>query len=159
MRDRSAIGPPKAPTCWLGRTSLRNGKRESVEIAGWMKWTRRCEDRRRCVADVRMCCDDGSTKGCEDVRRVGWPARGPGENRVTVARTAGDQPLNTRRSNCHARFMGRQRNHTSTRNLPSLIAPLPPPPSSPLSSAAPWARVAEMRRTFSFDTHGIKSSW
>lgn len=40
--------------------------------------------------------------------------------RVTVARTAGDQPLNTRRSSCHARFMRRQRNHTSTRNSPYL---------------------------------------
>jgi len=43
--------------------------------------------------------------------------------RVTVARTVGDQPLNTRRSSCHARFMGRQRNRENTSNSLSLAHP------------------------------------
>ncbi|TGZ56796.1 hypothetical protein DBV15_02845 [Temnothorax longispinosus] len=141
-RDReSARGmsyPPDVPRLTpkgsdsAARTDVRaERQRDGAGIALWMKWTtRRCRDRRRRVADVDV--DDGSTKKDKG---------SSGENRVTVARTAGDQPLNTRRSNCHARFMGRQRNHTSTRNLPSLALSLSLPLTHPEREDEETSRV------------------
>lgn len=141
MRDRSAIDPPQSSGLVARTDVLATGK--SAEIAGMDEMN--VDEKMRgspSIADGCGCAATARRKIAVDVRRVGWPARGPGENRVTVARTAGDHPLNTRRSSCHARFMGRQRNHTSTRNLPSLAAPAAPF-LPPLSSTAPlrgWPR-------------------
>lgn len=68
-----------------------------------------------------------SDERTKSVRKT-WGSRGAWRYRVTVARAAADQPLNTRRANWHARFMGRQRNHTSTRNSRSSYRPLCHPP-------------------------------
>lgn len=125
----------------LARTVRSRGVVTGMWRAGWMK--RRTWRRWRCgdigVEGRRTWTWTTARRGRLPGRRaartsVAWGGRrkARGENRVTVARTAGDQPLNTRRSSCHARFMGRQRNHTSTRNFPSLA--LCPSPYTPYTA-------------------------
>lgn len=151
---RCSASDPQSFLIWrLGQTSVRNsngtvrksrdgwsgcGQEDTeivVNVSRTWKWTM-----------VRK-----RTNSCEGERRVGWPARGQGENR--------DSGENSRRSalkyapfRLPCAFHGApERNHTSTCNLPSLAASLSPLPHP--------GHGGDVRRTFSFDdSHGIKIS-